>query len=141
MGILVYNHIHHGIYLRIEFYPNLIDQVGLSPLIKWVSLSKILEIFKLYFIENMIFGVNCGCPGNYNQNLPQKTYFQLPWKYWYYVAALWLKHQPYSCVGAIYNIYITYYKSDQKRYIQFSLPLKIIGTNETKHSIYTTLYF
>ena len=57
---LVYNHIQHGIYLRIESTQILIDQVSTRLLIKWVSLSKIIEIFKVYYIEDMIFGINYG---------------------------------------------------------------------------------
>ena len=58
VGTLVYNHIQFGIYLRIEFYPNFDRPGGNRRLIKWVSLSIILEIFKVYCIEKMIFGIN-----------------------------------------------------------------------------------
>ena len=44
-------------------------------LIKKVSRSKILEIFKVYFIEDILFIINYEYPGNYNQYDTPKTFF------------------------------------------------------------------
>ena len=60
VGTLVYNHIQRGIILELSFSQILIDQVGIIPLIQWVSISKIPEIFKVYYIEKMIFGIIYG---------------------------------------------------------------------------------
>ena len=47
---LVYNHIQHVIYLRIEFYPDFDRPGGYHPTDQVVSLSNIVEIFKVYCI-------------------------------------------------------------------------------------------
>ena len=57
---------------------NLVTTTNLTP---QKLLLVILEIFKVYFIENNNFGTNYGYSGNYNQHDPIKTYFQFPWKY------------------------------------------------------------
>ena len=60
VSTVVHNHIQCGIYHRIEFYPNFDRPGGDQPADKLGYIFQDTKIFKVYCIENIIFGINYG---------------------------------------------------------------------------------